>query len=296
MDYDVLLSEYEKLKKENAQLQAENIELHKQLQQREPSAQVRLTSGCLSATQPSHSTVDRNSPAFEKVELFMSLFKARPDVYARRWANHKKGTSGYSPACAHEWHKGICLKPNVKCSACHNRKFYPYDKKLVKAHLLGQVKAGIYPLLEDETCYFLAIDFDKGNWQKNIITFRGTCEEWGISCEVERSRSGNGAHVWFFFETAIPSALARKFGSALLTYTMTKNHQLGLDSYDRLFPNQDTLPRGGFGNLIALPLQKKARENNNSIFVDENFVPYPDQWTLRSSPFCGVNSPLVFSS
>lgn len=283
MDYDALLSEYERLKKENARLQAENLSLHKRLQQNEALTPCKLTSSRLFTTQQIHTTVNHKSPASQKIELFLSLFSGRPDVYARRWVNHKKGTSGYSPACAHEWHKGFCLKPKVKCTACRNQKFYPYDRELIKAHLLGQVEAGVYPLLEDETCYFLAIDFDKGNWQENIVAFREACKDWCISCEVERSRSGNGAHVWFFFETAIPSTLARKFGSVLLTYAMSKNYQVGLDSYDRLFPNQDTLPRGGLGNLIALPLQKEARGENNSVFVDDNFIPYPDQWALLSN-------------
>jgi hypothetical protein len=278
MDYDTLLSEHNRLKKENAQLRVENLSLRKHLQQKGILTPSNITSTYLFTTQTYHALVNQNSPPSQKVELFISLFKGRPDVYAKRWESHKKGTAGYSPACAHEWRKGVCLKPKVKCTACHNQKFFPYNKELVKAHLLGQIVAGIYPLLEDETCYFLAIDFDEGNWQENIVTFREACKDWGISCEVERSRSGNGAHVWFFFETAIPATLARKFGSALLTHAMSKNYQVGLDSYDRLFPSQDTLLEGGLGNLIALPLQKEARESGNSVFIDENFEPYLDQW------------------
>ena len=137
-------------------------------------------------------------------------------------------------------------------------------------------------MLLDETCFFLAADFDKARWQEDALAFFKTCQHMNLPAALERSRSGKGAHVWLFFATAIPAALARKLGSHILTETMEHRPDIGFDSYDRFFPNQDTLPKGGFGNLIALPLQKKARNLGNSVFVDENLVPYEDQWAFLS--------------
>ena len=158
------------------------------------------------------------------------------------------------------------------------RKFRPLTDDVVRAHLVGEHTVGIYPLLQDETCWFLAVDFDKKTWQKDAAAFLATCHELNVPAALERSRSGNGGHVWIFFDRAIPATTARKLGCAVLTRTMESRHQVGLDSYDRFFPNQDTMPKGGFGNLIALPLQKIPRASGNSVFVDSKFRPYPDQW------------------
>ena len=125
--------------------------------------------------------------------------------------------------------------------------------------------------------------FDGEDWQQDVAAFRTVCSEQGLTLSVERSRSGNGAHIWFFFEDAISAATARNLGSSLLTLAMGKRHELKFKSYDRLFPNQDTLPKGGFGNLIALPLQGRARKDGNSLFADENFVAFPDQWAFLSN-------------
>lgn len=163
------------------------------------------------------------------------------------------------------------------------------NEKVIDNHLRGidskgnTFVVGIYLLCLDETCWFLAIGFDKGEWQKEITVLREVCTELRIPLAVERSRSGNGAHAWFFFENSISAVHGRKFGSALITYCMTKRHEIPFKSYDRLFPNQDTMPKGGFGNLIALPLQKAARNDNNSVFIDENFEPIDDQWAFLSS-------------
>ncbi len=218
-------------------------------------------------------TIDKYSSPAEKVNLFMSLFKGREDVFATRWENLKKGISGYSPACGNEWVPGICQKPKIKCSACKNKDYLKLNSEAIEDHLRGKIVAGIYPLLPDETCWFLAIDFDGEEWQKDITSIRKVCVNFEIPVVVERSRSGNGAHAWFFFEQPVPASTARKFGSALLTYAMNQRHEIAFKSYDRLFPNQDTMPKGGFGNLIALPLQKEAREKGNSVFIDENFRP-----------------------
>jgi len=226
--------------------------------------------------------VNNFSPINEKIFLFMSLFKGRNDVYAKKWQN-KKGFSGYSPHCMNEWTPGICNKPRIKCSRCNRQRYSPLDEAAVEKHLRGEMIIGIYPMALDETCRFLAIDFDKDGWDKDISVLRETCLHFDIPIAIERSQSGNGCHAWFFFEDNVPASLARKFGTSLLTYSMDKRHKISFASYDRLFPNQDTMPKGGFGNLIALPLQKKVRENGNSVFIDENFVPYLDQWRFLSN-------------
>ena len=163
------------------------------------------------------------------------------------------------------------------------RKYRPLTDDVVRGHLVGDHTVGIYPLLQDETCWLLAVDFDKKTWQKDATAFLAACRELNVPAALERSRSGNGGHVWIFFERAIPATTARKLGCAILTRTMESRHQLGLDSYDRFFPNQDTMPKGGLGNLIALPLQKVPRANGNSVFVDAEFRPYPDQWEFLAS-------------
>lgn len=218
----------------------------------------------------------RPDPA-EKIRLFMSLFKGREDVYAKRWQN-REGRAGYAPVCRNEWKSDLCRKPAVKCFDCRHQAYDALDEKVIEAHLRGNIVAGLYPLLRDETCHLLAIDFDDDGWQQDCAELREVSISFGIPVALERSRSGNGAHAWFFFENPIPAILARKFGSALLTCAMNQRHELTFKSYDRFFPSQDTLPKGGFGNLIALPLQKAAREEGNSVFLDENFKPYEDQW------------------
>jgi superfamily II DNA or RNA helicase/very-short-patch-repair endonuclease len=142
---------------------------------------------------------------------------------------------------------------------------------------------GVYPMLLDETCFFLAADFDKTTWQDDVAAFLETCRQMNLPAALERSRSGRGGHIWFFFNEAVPATLARKLGAHILTETMERRPDIGLDSYDRFFPNQDTLPPGGFGNLIALPLQKRPRESGNGVFLDERMTPHPDQWEFLSS-------------
>ena len=221
------------------------------------------------------------SPPEDKIELFMSLFRGRDDVYAKRWEN-RAGKCGYSPFCLNEWKPGVCEKPRKKCSECKNRSYAVLDKKAIENHLRGLVVIGIYPLCCDETCHFLAIDFDDEGWQKDVGVLRAVCEEFGIPFAVERSMSGDGAHVWFFFETKVPAVTARRFGTALLTHAMEKRHEIRFKSYDRLFPNQDAMSKGGLGNLIAAPLQMKARKKGHSLFVDAQFTPYQDQWEFLS--------------
>jgi hypothetical protein len=219
----------------------------------------------------------RPETSAEKVTLFRQLFRGRDDLYPKLWTNSTTGRKGYAPACANEWVRGICEKPRVKCGECPNQAFLAVTDQVIRDHLQGRHVAGVYPLLADETCWLVAADFDKRSWTDDVLAFAETCRAIGVPAAVERSRSGQGAHAWFFFAAPVPAVAARKMASYLLTETMSRRHQLGMESYDRLFPNQDTLPRGGFGSLIALPLQHEPRQAGNTVFVDDRFVPYPDQ-------------------
>jgi superfamily II DNA or RNA helicase len=229
----------------------------------------------------------------EKVALFRSLFRGRDDVFPRRWENPKAGKVGYAPACHNEWVRGICEKPRIKCSNCPNQAFVRIAEDVVRSHLQGRdvanpgktepFTAGVYPLMSDETCWFLAADFDKQSWQRDALAFLATCREKGVPAALERSRSGNGGHAWIFFSEPVPASEARKLGAHLVTETMERCPDLGFESYDRFFPSQDTMPAGGFGNLIALPLQNAPRQMGNSVFVDDELRPYDDQWTFLSS-------------
>ncbi len=238
---------------------------------------------------PAFSKVANHSSPAEKIALFRSRFRGREDVYPRRFESRKTGKAGYAPACATEWVRGVCEKPKIKCAECPQRRFLAVTDEVIRWHLSGRDELGrdfvmgVYPMLLDETCLFLAVDFDRENWQADAGAFVETCRNLDLPVALERSRSGNGGHVWFFFAEAVSASVARKLGSHILTETMERRPDLGLDSYDRLFPNQDTLPKGGFGNLIALPLQKRARDRGNSVFLDEQFSPYPDQWAFLSA-------------
>jgi hypothetical protein len=223
----------------------------------------------------------------EKIRLFRSLFRGREDIFPTRFVSAKTGKSGYAPACRNKFVRGVCELPKIKCGDCPNQAFIPFDDAAVIGHLTGRHVMGIYPLLADETCWFLAVDFDKGTWIDDVSAFVETCRQVGIPAAVERSRSGNGAHAWFFFSSPVSAAAARKMGCYLITETMSRRHELSMESYDRLFPSQDTLPRGGFGNLIALPLQHGPRALGNSVFLDEQLRPHPDDkqwWFLASVP------------
>ncbi len=285
MEYFELLKKYNLLLKENEKLIKENLDLRNQfklpLKKVNCNYQIDLfNDNEIQFSEPKG--IYNKSSNTEKINLFMSLFKGRTDVYAKRWQS-REGKSGYSPVCLNEWKKGICRKPTVKCSNCENKLYDALNYDSIDDHLRGKEILGIYPLLLEDDCYFLAIDFDDEGWQKDITVLREICSKKNIPFAVERSRSGNGAHVWFFFEDKISASTARKFGSALLTYAMSKRHEIKFSSYDRLFPNQDSLPKGGFGNLIALPLQYYSRKNKNSVFIDKNFEPFKDQWQFLSN-------------
>jgi superfamily II DNA or RNA helicase len=219
----------------------------------------------------------------EKVALFRRLFRGRDDVYALRWQSTSSGRSGYGPACANEWRKGICDKPRVACRDCQHRELLPLSDAAIYGHLAGEHTIGLYPLLGDDRCHLLAVDFDKQDWRDDARAFLRSCQELAVPAALEISRSGEGAHAWMFFEEAVSAREARQLGAALISHTCSSTRQLELSSYDRLFPNQDTLPKGGFGNLIALPLQKEARQRGCSVFVDDDLSPYPDQWAYLAT-------------
>jgi hypothetical protein len=224
-------------------------------------------------------------PPAEKVALFRDLFRGRADVFPTRFVSKKTGTPGYAPACANKFVRGVCELTKVKCGECPNQAFRPVDEAAVLAHLQGRHVMGVYPLLEDETCWFVAVDFDKSTWIEDVGAFMDTCRLVGVPAAVERSRSGNGAHVWFFFSEPVPAAAARRMGCYLITETMSRRHELSMESYDRLFPSQDTMPRGGFGNLIALPLQHGPRQKANTVFLDDQLAALPDdeQWAFLAA-------------
>lgn len=225
----------------------------------------------------------------ERVAIFHSLFKGREDVFARRWFSKTTGKSGYQPVCINEWRRGVCDKKKYKCADCPNRHFAPLTYQDLYRHLEGKDEnccdvVGLYAIMPDNNCAFLCTDFDdkscKYGYKNDVLAFVGVCKEWNIPYAIERSRSGNGAHVWIFFEEPIPAFKARRLGNAILTEAMRHNGRMSFNSYDRFFPNQDRMPEGGFGNLVALPLQGQARKRRNSVFVDDDFLAYKDQWAF----------------
>lgn len=259
-------------------------ELNTELEQRRALVQ-RLKDGTDRAQAPDDASSSMATPLAReaKVRLFRTLFRGREDVFPRRWESRRTGKSGYSPACANEWDSLLCAKKRGSGTARTASCADPVTDEEIEKHLKGFQVMGVYPLLVDETCWFLAADFDDGAWQEDTASFRETCRSHDVPVAIERSRSGNGAHAWFFFSEPVPSSLARNLGCFLITESMAHRHQISMSSYDRLFPNQDTLPKGGFGNLIALPLQREARAMGNSVFVDASLTPYSDQWAFLSS-------------
>jgi superfamily II DNA or RNA helicase len=283
-EHDSVSLPFESPEQENARLREENARLRRLLAvhgiavpQFVPGVPRPATAV---ATTP---LVDKEERARQRIALFRSLFRGREDVYARRWES-ADGNSGYSPAAIKDWKAINKSRPEERKKVDQKtRKFLPVTDTVIENHLLGKETVGVYPLLPDETCWFLAADFDKKTWEYDASAFLETCRDLRVPAALERSRSGKGGHIWIFFERALPAITARKLGCVILTRTMERRHQLGLDSYDRFFPNQDTMPKGGFGNLIALPLQFAPRKAGNSVFIDSDFQPFPDQWEFLST-------------
>ena len=233
--------------------------------------------------------IDRNASNAEKIRFFRSLFAGREDVFARRYENPKKGTSGYSPCCRNQWGSGCVLKQHKKCGECPAREHVPVSDEVVRWHLRGRDNAmkpfvmGVYPMSADETVRLAVVDFDVSAWRRDALLVARKMRAMGLPVALERSRSGRGAHLWLFFQSPVPAKGVREALTYVLTLVLEGHPEVGLDSYDRIIPNQDTLPKGGFGSLVALPLQAEPRKIDNSVFIDDDWVPYADQWAYLSS-------------
>lgn len=292
-----VLKQLEILRKENGELKQEVLRLKNLLDGRTDaatSANTSISYGesnaiALEVGEPSSILGDGypkialdypDSSELDDTSLFMSLFKGRSDVYAERWESGDN--SGYSPARRHDWSSHIfdARKRRKVCKKTESCKLLPLTQSTVHEHLYGSKVIGVYPLLPDDTCHFLAIDFDEDSWMQDSAAFLDACGALSVPAYRERSRSGNGAHVWIFFYQAMSAANARKLGSILLTLCKEEHYQLSFSSYDRMFPNQDTMPSGKFGNLIALPLQNEAVTLGNSSFVDRENNVIGDQWAF----------------
>ena len=284
-EFETLSEQLARVTAECARLREENARLCRLL-----SEQAHPATPAKSEPAPPQPSTPTELSVPEKIALFRSLFRGREDVYALRWES-ADGKSGYSPASIRDW-KAVMSAPPAERKKLDQatRQLLSLTDDAIHQHLSGKNTIGVYPLLTDETCWFLAVDFDQESWKLDAVSFMESCREMNVPSALERSRSGEGGHVWIFFSAPVPAILARKLGAGLLTRTMQRRHQISLKSYDRLFPNQDTMPTGGFGNLIALPLQKIPRRSDNSVFVDDHLVPFPDQWRYlagipRMEPF-----------
>lgn len=280
MNYVELYEKYKILEEENKKLKEELLQLKgKFLSEKTEAycADIDLL-GKKDTLCKSKTLVTQNSSSKEKIELFQSLFKGRGDVCAKKWKNKP----GYSPYCYNDFKPGVCNKPKIKCTECKNSSFAHLDEERIKNHLLGKYVLGLYPITTNDTCFLLAMDFDESTWGEDIKAVLKVCNNNGIPVYAERSRSGEGCHLWFFFEQEMKAALARKFGTIILNLAMQECGNIKFDSYDRFFPSQDFLQKDGFGNLIALPLQKEARELGNSVFIDVNLKEIEDQWSYLS--------------
>lgn len=224
----------------------------------------------------------------DKINIFASYFRGRDDVYP--YLSIDKNDSNkkyYIPACMNEWKKGVCNKTMGRaCKKCQYRENKPLTLDVIRDHMYNNKSIGIYPMCEDETCYFLAIDFDDkkndNNIKEDVLAFARVCDIYNVDIAIERSRSGKGIHVWIFFENKIKAMLARRLGSLLLSKTMEIRDNLKIDSFDRMFPNQDYMPKGGYGNLIALPFQTEPAKYGNTILIDRDFLKIKDQFGYLS--------------
>lgn len=267
----VAASEIDRLTREVERLQTENARLNRLLDLR--GQDTRPAPEQLAV--PAPALVTMASPVEDKLALYANRFRARTDVHAVRWENNRTGGAGWMPAVAGGWRKGMDRR-----HASH----LPLTAPVLGAHLAGNTFIGLYPLLRDNTCHFLAADFDGPAAMLDALAYAKAARAKGVPIALELSQSGRGAHVWIFFTDRIPAATARAVGTVLVHEAMVLRGSMDLRSYDRLFPNQDTLPEGGFGNLIAAPLQGQRRRDGLTVFLDlATLEPYEDQWAFLST-------------
>ncbi len=264
-------SEIDRLQRQLDRLQAENARLTRLLDLRgldTAPAHEQLAV-------PAPALVTMASPVQDKLALYAARFHARTDVHAARWENARTGASGWMPAVAGGWRKGMDRR-----SARH----LPLTAQVIGAHLSGDVFIGLYPLLADNTCRFVVADFDGQAAMLDALAYVKAARANGVPAALELSQSGRGAHVWVFFTDKVPASVARAVGTMLVHEAMVLRGSMDLRSYDRLFPNQDVLPEGGFGNLIAAPLQGRRRRDGLTVFLDlATLEPYEDQWAFLST-------------
>ena len=290
---DTMQARIEQLEQENAALRA--------LLKKHGIAYPETAENQISAIANQGSRMLQNEVTPQMVSFFYTYFRGRKDVYSVR-SRPKDGKAGYFPVCTHFWDHKLCPKTTgqkIACRDCPNRAYKPLNIRALLAHLKGEREdssdvVGIYPLLPDDTCYFLVFDFDDhegtfqgsektASWRDEVDALRKICGLEQIDALVERSRSGQGAHVWIFFSEPVSAQKARQFGTALLTKGAEVVSLKSFRAYDRMLPLQEHLPEGKLGNLIALPLQGRALRNGTSAFVDENWNAYPDQWGALKS-------------
>ncbi|MHB1210474.1 MAG: TOTE conflict system archaeo-eukaryotic primase domain-containing protein [Acidimicrobiales bacterium] len=266
----------DELRHQIADLQRENDRLAEILEMQSSATAQRLES--------SHSVespldfplfqVDRTAPPEAKVDFFRALFVGRDDVYAVRWESERTGKYGWSPA----------VQGGFANARSPSKEYLPLTQGVIADHLAGKIHVGLYPLLRDDSCRLLVCDFDGPGWALDALAYFNSAKSIGITPALERSRSGDGAHVWIFFRETVPATLARRLGTLLLREAMNLRGELDLASYDRLFPAQDFMPKGSFGNLIALPLQKECRDSGTTTFLDPGTMkPLEDQWAHLST-------------
>ena len=214
----------------------------------------------------------------DKIKLYRSLFRGREDIFARRWDK----TGGYFPDYTFDWNEFNAHKAHGGTIKDFEHKApTPLTDGIIRKHLTGQMTIGIYPILEDNTSYFLAADFDGGNWLNDCLTYQQELDKVGLTAYIERSRSGNGGHVWVFFEEAYPCHKSRAIGLEVARKALNLSAFDKEASFDRLFPSQDTITKNGLGNLIALPFQGESVKNENTVFIDPiTTEPYEDQFTV----------------
>ena len=256
-------------------LRAENLRLRGLLgiDTRERDLHVNPRSPTLFSEARLRPRLETNSSIGSKIDLLRLLFCSRSDVFATRWVSSTTNKTGWSPAVRGGYQSGRS-----------NRDYLPLTDEVLEQHVNGEATIGVYPLLKDDSCSLLACDFDDGAWALDALAYLDACRSAGVPAALERSRSGNGAHVWILFAEPVPASTARSLGASLLRQAMAARGEIELSSYDRFFPSQDFMPKGSFGNLIALPLQGSCVERGTTVFLDPTSMqPWPDQWAFLSS-------------